>query len=306
MRSCGIKLKEIQVHKKNAGEDMNVKILADSSSDLSKKHYNEYNMEMVSLTVHLNEKEFEDGKTIDPKAIYDAMREGKTPTTSQVSPQTFKSIFTMYAESNQPLIYLAFSSGLSGTFQTAKMIENEVKEDYPEASIYVIDTKCASIGYGLVVLHAAKLAQKGATVEEIIKSATFQAEHMEHIFTVDNLEYLYRGGRVSKTAAFVGTLLKIKPILHVEGGKLIPLEKMRGSKKLFQRMLTIMEERGADFENQTIGISHGDDLERAEQLAAMIKEKFGVKEVLIEMVGAVIGAHAGPGTIALFFLNKTN
>ncbi|SET14556.1 EDD domain protein, DegV family [Oceanobacillus limi] len=284
---------------------MTVKILADSASDLSKTHYNEYDIEMVSLTVHLEEKDYEDGQTISPKKVYDAMREGKAPKTSQVSPQTFKSVFTSYAESNQPLLYLAFSSELSGTYQTAKMMEQEVKEDYPDAPIHVVDTKCASIGYGLVVLEAAKMAKAGKTVEDIQEDAKRRAANMEHIFTVDDLEYLYRGGRVSKTAAFVGTLLKIKPILHVEAGKLVPLEKIRGSKKLFGRMLEIMEERGGNFENQTIGISHGDDLERAEQLAEMIRNKFGVKNIEIEMVGSAIGAHAGPGTIALFFLNKS-
>src|SRR5699024_186709 len=133
--------------------------------------------------------------------------------------------------------------------------------------------------------------------------AQYHAKHMEHIFTVDDLEYLYRGGRVSRTAAFVGTLLKIKPILHVDDGKLVPLEKIRGSKKVLSRMLDIMEERGTDFKNQTIGISHGDDPETAQKLAEMIKEKFDVQKVLIEMVGAVIGAHSGPGTLAVFFLN---
>ncbi|MFD2042712.1 DegV family protein [Ornithinibacillus salinisoli] len=284
---------------------MTIKILADSASDLSKDHYNEYDIEMVSLTVHLDEKDYEDGQTIYPKTVYDAMRDGKAPKTSQVSPQTFKSVFTSYAESNQPLIYLAFSSELSGTYQTAKMMEQEVKEEFPEAPIHVVDTKCASLGYGLVVLEAAKMAKAGKSVEEILNDATRRATHMEHIFTVDDLEYLYRGGRVSKTAAFVGTLLKIKPILHVEAGKLIPLEKIRGSKKLFGRMLELMEERGGNFENQTIGISHGDDLERAKQLAEMIQEKFGVSQIEIEMVGSAIGAHSGPGTIALFFLNKS-
>lgn len=283
---------------------MSIKILADSACDLSKNHYNEYDIEMVPLTVHLDEKEYADGKEIKPKAIYDAMREGKSPKTSQVSPQTFKTIFTSYAEANQPLIYLAFSSELSGTYQTAKMMEQEVKETYPDATLHVIDTKCASIGYGLVILRAAKLAKDGATIDNIIETATYHAKHMEHIFTVDDLEYLYRGGRVSKTAAFVGTLLKIKPILHVEDGKLIPLEKIRGSKKLLNRMLEIMEERGTDFSNQTVGISHGDDLETAEKCAEMIKEKFDPHEVVIEMVGSVIGSHAGPGTIALFFLNN--
>ncbi|MBP1947272.1 DegV family protein [Virgibacillus litoralis] len=283
---------------------MSIKILADSACDLSKEHYNEYDIEMVSLTVHLDEKEFADGREIKPKAIYDAMREEKSPKTSQVSPQSFKSIFTSYAESNQPLIYLALSSELSGTYQTAKMMEQEVKETYPDASIHVIDTKCVSIGLGLIVLRAAELAKDGASVDEIIETATYHAKHMEHIFTVDDLEYLYRGGRVSKTAAFVGTLLKIKPILHVENGKLVPLEKIRGSKKLLNRMLEIMEERGTDFTNQTIGISHGDDLETAEKYAEMIKEKFGAHDIVIEMVGSAIGSHAGPGTIAIFFLNK--
>lgn len=283
---------------------MNVKILADSACDLSKSHYNEFDIEMVPLTVQLDEKEYEDGITITPKKIYDAMREGKSPKTSQVSAQSFKTIFTSYAKANQPLIYIALSSELSGTYQTAKMVEQEIKEKYPEAPLHIIDTKCASLGVGLVVIHAARLAQNGSSVDEIIESARYQAEHMEHIFTVDDLEYLYRGGRVSKTAAFVGTLLKIKPILHVSDGKLIPLEKIRGSKKLMNRILEITEERGKGLSNQTIGIVHGDDLETAEKLAELVKEKFNPKDIQIEMVGSAIGAHSGPGTLALFFLNE--
>src|SRR5699024_592720 len=270
---------------------MNVKILADSACDLTEEYYNEYNIQIVPLTVHLNNKEYKDSIGIDPKTIYDAMREGKATKTSQVSPQSFKSIFTTHAEANQPLIYLAFSSELSGTYQTAKMMEETVKEEYPDAPIHVLDTKCASIGYGLVVLRAAKAAKNGANITDIINLATYHMKHMEHIFTVDDLVYLQRGGRVSKTAAFVGTLLKIKPILHVEDGKLIPLEKIRGSKRVLGRMLELMEERGTDFENQTIGISHGDDLDTAEKLAEMINEKFAPKKIIIEMVGSVIGAH---------------
>src|SRR5690625_3581399 len=158
------------------------------------------------------------------------------------------------------------------------MMEQEVKETYPEAILHVIDTKCASIGYGLVILRAAELAKEGKSIEEIIDVGTYHAKHMEHIFTVDDLEYLYRGGRVSKTAAFVGSLLRIKPLLHVEDGKLIPIEKIRGSKRVLNRMIEVMEERGDDFDNQVIGISHGDDLETANALATMIKDKFGVKD----------------------------
>lgn len=283
---------------------MTIKILADSACDLSETHYKTYDIEMIPLTVHLDGQDYQDSIDIKPKKVYDAMREGKSPKTSQVSPQAFKTIFTSYAEANQPLVYLAFSSELSGTYQTAKMMEQEVKEAYPDAELHVVDTKCASIGYGLVILRAAQLAKDGAGSREIIDTATYHSEHMEHIFTVDDLEYLYRGGRVSKTAAFVGSFLKIKPILHVEDGKLVPLEKIRGSKKLLNRMLDIMEERGIDFSNQTIGISHGDDLEKAERIADMVKEKFDAKDVLIEMVGSTIGAHSGPSTLAIFFLNS--
>ncbi|WP_174612765.1 DegV family protein [Virgibacillus ihumii] len=283
---------------------MNTKILADSACDLTNRHYKAFDIEMVPLTVHLEGKDFKDVNEIEPKTVYDAMRAGKGTKTSQVSPQTFKTIFTSYAQSNQALVYFAFSSELSGTCQTAKMMAQEVKEEYPEAELHIIDTKCASIGYGLVVLRAAELARSGASTDEIVETATYHANHMEHIFTVDDLEYLRRGGRVSRASAFVGSLLKIKPVLHVDDGKLVPLENVRGSRKVLNRMLELMKERGTDFKNQTIGISHGDDLKRAEQLAAMIKEKFDVDDVLIEMVGSVIGAHAGPGTLALFFLNK--
>ncbi|HLR61695.1 MAG TPA: DegV family protein [Lentibacillus sp.] len=283
---------------------MTIKILADSACDLSETHYKSYDIEMVPLTVHLDDQEYKDGIDITPKAVYDAMREGKSPKTSQISPQTFKTIFTSYAEANQPLVYLAFSSELSGTYQTAKMMEQEVKETYPEAELHVVDTKCASIGYGLVILRAAQLAKDGASSEEIIETAAYHARHMEHIFTVDDLEYLYRGGRVSKTAAFVGSFLKIKPLLHVDDGKLVPLEKIRGSKKLLNRMLAIMEERGTNFTNQTIGISHGDNLDAAQKAADLIKEKFNPNDILIDMIGATIGAHAGPGTLAIFFLNQ--
>src|SRR5699024_8434445 len=177
-------------------------------------------------------------------------------------------------------------------------------ETYPEAELHVVDTKCASIGYGLVILRAAQLAKDGASSEEIIETAAYHARHMEHIFTVDDLEYLYRGCRVSKTAAFVGSFLKIKSILHVEDGKLVPLEKIRGSKKLLNQMLDNMEERCIDFSNQTIDIIHDYDLEKTKRIADMVKEKFDAKDVLIEMVGSTIGAHSGPCTLDIFFLNS--
>jgi len=283
---------------------MNVKIVTDSGCDLSMNYYNEFDIEMIPLTVHLDGAQYQDGKTIEPQQVYQAMKDGKSPKTSQVSLQAFHDVFLTYAKLNQPLLYIAFSSGLSGTYQTAKMAEQDVKETYPNAALHVLDTKCASLGQGLVVLHAAKLAKSGASLDAIIKETSEHAARMEHIFTVDDLEYLYRGGRVSRTAAFMGSLLNIKPLLHVEDGKLIPLEKIRGRKKVLKRMIEVMEMRGVNLEQQTVGISHGNDPQRAEQLASLMKERFHVKHVEIEMTGAVIGAHSGPGTLAIFFLNQ--
>ncbi len=283
---------------------MTVKIIADSASDLTKEIYEKYDIDMAPLTVQLDDKNYEDGVTIDSKTVYDALREGKAPKTAQVSPKIFKELFEKYAKENREVLYLAFSSELSGTYQAAKLMEQEVKEEYPNFQLTVLDTKCASLGYGLVVIRAAELAKSDATLDEVIEISKYHTEHMEHIFTVDDLEYLYRGGRVSKTAAFVGTLLKVKPLLHVEDGKLIPLEKIRGSKKVVKRMVDVMEERGIDFKNQPIGISHADAEDKAELLADLIRERFGTEEIRIHMIGSSIGAHVGPGTLALFFLNR--
>lgn len=283
---------------------MNVKILADSASDLSTTWYKKLNVEVVPVHVNVEGTEYLDGQTITPKKMYDFMRSGKRITTSQPSPQAFESAFTTCAETNEPLVYFALSASLSGTYESAKIMERQVKEKYPNAPIHIIDTNCVSLGYGLVIVRAATLAKKGASVEEIIEVGSYHAEHMEHIFTVDNLEYLYRSGRLSRTASFLGSLLRIKPILHIKDGKLSLLENMRGSKRLISRLLQIASERGVDFKNQVIGICHGDNIKAAETLATECREKLGVKQVIIEMIGSGVGVHAGPGTLALVFLNK--
>lgn len=283
---------------------MKVNILSDSASDLSCSMYRKLNIEVVPVHVNIDGVDYLDGQTITPREMYDAMREGKRLTTSQPSPQAFKPAFMRAAETNQPLIYFALSAALSGTYESAKIMKREVKEKFPNAPIYIVDTKCLSLGYGLVVIRAARLAKKGATVEEIIEVGTYHANHMEHIFTVDDLEYVYRSGRLSRTSSILGSLLKIKPILHVKKGKLALLENMRGSKRLLNRLLEIAGERGTDFKNQIIGVCHGDNLAEAKRLAAMCKEKLGVKKVIVQTIGAGIGSHAGPGVLALVFLNR--
>ncbi len=281
-----------------------LKIIVDSGCDLPYNYITEHNLELISLTVHLKGEEYKDITEIQPKTVYDEMRNGSVPKTSQASINQFTEIFTKYAKEGQSCLYLAFSSQLSGTYQTACMVREQILEKYPEFDLTIIDTKAASLGLGLIVHHAVKLLESGATKETIIKEAEFYCEHMQHLFTVDNLEYLRRGGRVSNVSAFVGGLLNIKPLLHVEDGKLIPLEKIRGRKKVLKRMVDLMDERGADLSNQLIGISHADDEETAILVKKMMEEKFGCKHFFINMIGSVIGAHTGPGAIAVFFLDK--
>lgn len=283
---------------------MPVKILSDSACDLPLDFYNENNVTLLPLKVQLNNKEYEDVRSIDPKSVYDAIRTGIVPKTSQVSPFLFEKIFTQMAENKEDGIYIAFSSQLSGTYQTAVMILDQVKEKYPSFPLTIIDTKCASLGQGLIVKEAAILAANHVSKEVIVKHVLFWAKHMEHLFTVEDLDYLAKGGRLSKASAFLGGLLNIKPLLNVEDGKLVPIEKIRGRKKLFNRIIELMKERGVNLNEQVIGISHADNEETANEVKAMIEAEFHPKDVYVSAIGSSIGSHTGRGTIAIFFLNQ--
>ncbi|MCM2533717.1 DegV family protein [Neobacillus pocheonensis] len=283
---------------------MQVKILADSACDLPLSFYIENNVTLLPLKVHVNGQEYEDVKNIDSKTVYDAIRSGNVPKTSQASPLLFEETFTKMAENNEDGIYIAFSSELSGTYQTAVMILDQVKEKYPSFNLTIVDTKCASLGQGLIVKEAAKLAANNVSKEEILNDVHFRVRHMEHLFTVEDLDYLAKGGRVSKASAFLGGLLNIKPILNVEDGKLVPIEKIRGKKKVLRRLIEIMKERGSFLSDQIIGISHADNEETALEVKAMIEEEFHPKEVYISSIGSAIGAHTGAGTISIFFLTQ--
>jgi DegV family protein with EDD domain len=282
---------------------MTVKLFADSASDLPKEFFNQDNIEFFPLKVHIEGQDYEDLIGIEPKKVFDKIREGHMPKTSQVSPETFLKKFTEIAENDEKGIYVAFSSQLSGTYQTAVMIRDQVKEEHPGLDLTIIDSKCASLGYGLVVKSALDSLNEGADQQEIIDTINYHAGHMEHLFTVEDLDYLAKGGRVSKASAFLGGLLNIKPLLHVEDGKLVPIEKLRGKKKLLKRILELMEERGSNLSEQTIAISHGDDEELALEMKKMIEEKFSPKDVYINIIGCAIGSHTGTGTLAVFFLN---
>ena len=284
---------------------MGVKIITDSAADLPVELLQAYDIDLIPLRVYdESETEYLDGVTLESVTLLQKMREGAVYRTSLPSLETFQEKFVSYAKEGNPCIYLAFSSELSGTYQSSVLIKEEVKETYANLDLEIIDTKCASLGQGLVVLEAAKMAKDGASKEDILKRVDFLMSHMEHIFTVADLQYLVRGGRLSKVAGFIGGLLNIKPILNVEEGKLVPLEKVRGKKKVLGRIVDIMEERGKELKGQTIGITHGDDLETAEALKALITERFGCEVFIVNTIGAAIGAHTGPGVITLFFLNE--
>ncbi len=281
-----------------------MKIFADSASDLPKSFYEQNNVKIIPLRVQMNGQEYDDVIGIEIQDIYNAIRQGDLLKTSQASPERFLEEFKALGQSGEEGIYIALSSQLSGTYSTAVMMAEQVKEQYPDLKLTIIDSKCASFGIGLLVKEAVHLREVGFHVDETVDKIRFMADHMEHLFTVEDLDYLAKGGRVSKASAFIGGLLSIKPLLDVEGGKLVPIEKFRGRKKVMKRMIELMKERGNSLSEQVIAITHSDDLETAEEMKALIIENFHPKAVEIHQIGSVIAAHTGIGTIAVFFLNN--
>jgi DegV family protein with EDD domain len=281
-----------------------MRIFADSACDLPKSYFETNPVTLIPLRVHIDETEYLDVMTIDSKEVYAQIRQGKQPKTSQASPEQFLTLFEELAQSGEEGLYISFSSELSGTHNTAVMIRDQVKEEFPNLKLTIIDSKCASLGYGLLVKEAVRLQKLGEPIERIIEIIRFKAKHMEHLFTVEDLDYMARGGRVSKTSAIIGGLLNIKPLLQVDNGKLVPIEKIRGRKKVLKRILEIMEERGERLHEQTIAISHGDDEPFALEMKELIEKTFKPKQIEIYVIGSVIGAHTGPGTLSVFFLNQ--
>ena len=230
------------------------------------------------------------------------------PTTSQVNPQECREYLEEYLKETDKLLYICFSSGLSGTYGSACIAADLTMEEHPGCEIRVIDSKCASMGEGLLVHKAVQLQKEGKSMEEVAAWVVENVPHLVHIFTVDDLNHLYRGGRVSRTAAVVGTMVGIKPVLHVDDeGHLIPISKVRGRKKSLNALVDYMEKKMGKYRenNDIVFISHGDALEDAEFVRDTIKERFGIDSFMINHIGPTIGAHSGPGTIALFFMGES-
>lgn len=283
------------------------KLITDSTADLPQEYLDKYDIGCIKLTYTMEGKTYGGSKEeMDWKEFYRLMREeGKLPTTSQINPEEFKEYFSGLLKENNDILYLCFSSGLSGTYNSALIAVDMLKEEYPNSNIRVIDTLCASMGEGLFVYKALMLKQQGKSMDEVADWLEKNKLNLVHVFTVDDLHHLHRGGRVSKTTAIIGTLAGIKPILHVDDeGHLVALSKVRGRKKSLHALVDLMGEKIKEYpgENDMVMISHGDALEDAEFVKTEIESRFGINEFLINNIGPTIGAHSGPGTIALFFM----
>ena len=281
-------------------------IMTDSSCDLPASLAEEMALKVLPLTVYVEDKKYInylDEREIAFSEIYAKLRTKCPAKTSAVNMHDFLAPMEEILQSGCDLLYIGFSSGLSGTYGAGAAAAQELAEKYPEAKLYTVDSLCASMGQGLMVYLAWQKKQAGASIEEVRDYVEATKLHLCHWFTIDDLMFLKRGGRVSATTAVVGSMLSIKPVMHVDNeGHLIKVSTARGRKASIKALADEAEKRGIDLANQTIFISHGDCIEDAEFLAGIMRERFHVKDVVISYVGPVIGAHSGPGTVALFFL----
>ena len=280
-------------------------ITTDNNSDLPEKYLKDHGVGCMYLSYSMDGKNYTHENFLPEHEFYEAMRNGSMPTTAQVNPENAKALLEPYLKEGKDILHIAFSSGLSGTYNSSRIAAEELMEEYPDRRIIVVDSLSASLGQGLLVWLAQQKKELGQTLEDVADWAEKNKLKMVHLFTVDDLNHLYRGGRVSRTTAIVGSMLNIKPVLHVDNeGKLTAIGKVRGRKKALQELIKLMDEKigsfGADCD--TIFISHGDCEQDAQYVAAKVKEKYNIKNIIINQVGATIGAHSGPGTMALFFV----
>ena len=283
-------------------------ILTDSSADLTAELVAELGVEVIPLSFTMEDKtyfNYPDNRDIDPADFYARLRGGAMATTAAVNVADYTEAIEPILKEGKDVLVLAFSSGLSATCHSAQIAAGELMEQYPDRKVYVVDTLCASLGQGLLVWYAANLKKQGKTMEEVRDWTEEHKLNLCHWFTVDDLHFLKRGGRISAATAVLGTMLSIKPVMHVDDeGHLIKVGTARGRGASLKALVDHMAETADDPGNQVVFISHGGCLEDARKVAEDVKARFGTKEVVINYVGPVIGAHSGPGTVALFFLGS--
>ena len=284
-----------------------LKIITDSASDITYAEEAAYGIRVIPFPIALDGKSYLSRVDFDNQGFYTLMNQhpDALPTTSQINPETAKEYLNGFLEESRQLLVLSFSSGLSGTCGNVSLAAREIMEERPDCRIVVEDTLCASLGEGLLVHKAVQMKKAGKSLDETAQWVEAHKENLVHVFTVDDLFHLHRGGRVSKATAIVGTLAGIKPLLHVdEQGHLTAVGKVRGRKKSLQSLVDMMEKQVGSWhdKNDCIFISHGDCAEDADYVKQLVEERFGRKDFLINEIGPTIGTHSGPGTVALFFM----
>ena len=281
-------------------------IITDSCCDFTEQQYRDNQLLCVPLTVMYNgeaHSNFSDPKSV--KAFYDILRSGVTASTSAANPESWAKVMEPVLAQGRDVLVMGFTSALSATFQSAVIAADELREKYPQRKINLVDTRCAALGQGLLIWYACRKRDQGLSLDELTAWVEENKLHVCHWVTVDDLSHLKRGGRISGATAFVGTMLNIKPIIHVDDeGRLVNVGKCRGRKAATEFIAAKLGETGADYDNSTVFVAHGDCPEDAAALEKILKEKYGVKEVVTGYVGPVIGAHTGPGVLVVFYMGS--
>ena len=283
-------------------------IVTDTTADLPVEFMQEHNVGCIALSYIIDGITYGQGNDLPAKQFFDMMRAGKMPTTSQVNPVEAYAYFKKLIAKEKEILVLPLSQGISGSYNSLRIAANDVMSDFPGCRIVVMDTLCASLGEGMLVYRAIELRDKGFSLDETLEWLEAHKLEIVHVFTVDDLFHLFRGGRVSRTAAVIGTLAGIKPMLHMDNeGHLINIDKVRGRKKSLQAMVDYMELKRKNYKefDDIFMISHGDCPEDAEYVANLVKERFGIQNCIINSLGPVIGTHTGPGLVALFFMGES-
>lgn len=280
-------------------------ITVNSTVDLPKEWLEERKVPVIPLKYTIDNETYTDMEGLSSKEFFEKLRDGKMATTSQINPEEARAQLEPFLKEGKDVLHLGFSSGLSGTYNSMRIAGEELKEEYPEAKIIIIDTLCACLGEGLLLYKALQQKASGKTIEETAKWVEENKLHICHNVTVDDLFHLHRGGRISKASAVLGSVVQIKPIIHMdENGKLQVVGKERGRKKSLNKIVDMAVEQIKGWDNDIAMITHGDCQEDAEYVAKLVRERLGIENILINNIGTVIGSHTGPGVVAVFVMGN--
>ena len=278
-------------------------IVSDSTVDLPKEYLQAKQVPIISLSYIMDGVTYEEMDGLSHKEFFEKLRTGSLPTTSQINPEQAREALEPLAKEGKDILYIGFSSGLSGSYNSVRMAAEDLKEEYPDINIITIDSLCACMGEGLLLYKALELKERGMSMKEIVEWVEANKLHICHNVTVDDLNHLHRGGRISRTTAVVGSMIKIKPIIHMsDEGKLVVIGKERGRKKSLISIVDRMEKQMQGYDNDIVMITHGDGIEDAEFVKKQVEERCGIHNVMINGIGSVIGSHTGAGVVAVFFM----